>query len=38
MDTERNRYKAKFINITKKNVFALGKAKQVFQNGLNEKI
>ena len=37
--TDRNHYKADFINIMKRTVFLHQKTiKQVFQNGLNEKI
>ena len=39
MDTDRSHYKADFINIAKRTIFLCQKAvKQVFQNGLNEKI
>ena len=39
MDTDRNHYKASFINIAKRTMFVRQKTvKQVFQNGLNEKI
>ena len=37
MDTDRNHYKANFINIAKRTLFLRQKTvKQVFQNGLNE--
>ena len=39
MDIDRNHYKANFINIAKRTMFLRQKTvKQVFQNGLNEKI
>ena len=39
MNTDRNHYKANFINIAKKTMFLRQKTvKQAFQNGLNEKI
>ena len=39
MDTDRNHYKANFINITKRTMVLRQKTvKQVFQNSFNEKI
>ena len=39
MDNDRDHYKANFINIAKRTMFVRQKTvKQVFQNGLNEKI
>ena len=39
MDTNRNHYKANFINIAKRIMFLCQKTeKQIFQNGLNKKI
>ena len=39
MDTDKNHYKTNFINIAKSTIFVRQKTvKQVFQNGLNEKI
>ena len=39
MNTDRNHYKAQFINIANRTMFLRQKTvKQIFQNGLNKKI